>query len=57
MNDNMNNIECEYIPTNREKTRMPKSGLFWCCCDRQIVGEWEKCPVCSRRNGIKREKQ
>ena len=34
--------------TNREKKKKPKSDKrFWCGgCDRQIVAENEKCPVC-----------
>lgn len=48
----------EYRPRNREKSRAPKRGRFWCRgCDRQLVGEWEKCPVCGTRNNRKRLKK
>lgn len=46
-----------YKPTNREKRRKSKRGIFWCGgCDMQLVGEWKKCPNCGTRNGIKRGK-
>lgn len=43
---------------NREKKRLFKSGLYWCGgCDANLVGDWKKCEVCNRRNGIKRNKK
>jgi len=36
--------------SNRDKVKAPKRGWFWCCCDRQIVGEDRKCLVCGKRN-------
>lgn len=49
--------DMEYIPSNREKRRAPKMGKFWCYCDLAVVGEWQKCPNCGRRNGISRMKK
>jgi hypothetical protein len=40
----------EYTPTNREKSKTANRGFFWCGgCDRQIVSETGKCPVCGNR--------
>ena len=37
--------------TNRDKVKMPKQGKFWCYkCDRYLVHEGEKCPVCGMIN-------
>lgn len=47
-----------YKPSNREKVKRPKKVKFWCgYCDAQLVGEYEKCPNCGHRNGIKRLKK
>lgn len=47
-----------YVKTNREKRMTPKKGIFWCDhCDAQMVAEWERCPVCGLRSGIKRHKK
>ena len=44
--------------TNREKKLQPKQGKFWCWgCDRCLVVEWSKCPVCGFRNGKRRNKK
>ena len=41
----------EYEPRNREKAKQAKYGLFWCrSCDRQLVADGRKCPVCGRVN-------
>ena len=42
---------------NRTKVMRSKKDSFWCLCDRQLVNEWSKCPVCGHRNGIKRNKK
>ncbi len=42
--------DADYEPTNREKIQKTKKHKFWCGCDRQIVGELGKCPVCGRYN-------
>jgi len=48
----------EYKQSNREKRLAPKKGKFWCMgCDRAFVTEWKKCPICGKRNGIKRLKK
>jgi len=50
--------ECEEFLTNREKRLKPKSGQVWCNgCDRYVVADWKKCPVCGTRNNIKRFKK
>lgn len=47
-----------YLPSNREKNRAPKRGLFWCWgCDGNLVSEWQKCSRCGYRNGRKRRKK
>lgn len=44
--------------TNRERKLKPKTGKFWCWgCDAYLVGEWEKCPNCGKRNGQRRNKK
>ena len=46
-----------YEKTNRDKRRKAKPGWFYCrSCDGARVREWEKCPNCGKRNGLKREK-
>ena len=48
----------EYKQSHREKRLAPKKGKFWCMgCDRAFVTEWKKCPICGKRNGIKRLKK
>jgi ribosomal protein L40E len=41
------------VPTrklNRLKSRAPRGGLYWCWrCDRNAVGESERCRVCGTR--------
>jgi hypothetical protein len=46
----------DYKPNNREKVLSPKIGLNWCLCDRTHAGDWEKCPICGKRNGRRRYK-
>jgi len=47
-----------YLKTNREKRMTPKKAHRWCDgCDMYIVGEWQKCPLCGTRNGLKRLKK
>jgi hypothetical protein len=41
----------DYKPSNREEAMQPKSGKFWCGCDRFLVGPGQKCPVCGDRVG------
>jgi len=37
----------EYKPTNREKRLKRKHGLAYCFgCDRALVTEGKRCPVC-----------
>lgn len=56
--DLVENAEPPRRKTNREKALTPKRSLFWCFpCDRQLVGEWKKCPVCGSRNGSRRLKK
>jgi hypothetical protein len=48
----------DYTLSNREKKLQLKKGIYWCDhCDRALVGDWERCPVCSRRSGVKRIKE
>lgn len=47
----------EYKPSNREKVRRPRKSKFWCECDQYLVGEGNKCSICNRRNGRKRNKK
>ena len=43
---------------NRIKIQAFKPGLYWCGgCDRQLVNDTKKCPVCGRRNGIKNKRR
>lgn len=39
------------------KKREYRRGLFWCWgCDRQMVNDWIKCPVCGSRNNKRRNR-
>jgi len=43
--------------TNRQKTKQFKPGYYWCGgCDCNLVGDWKKCEVCGKRNGVRRNK-
>ena len=45
----------EYHPRNREKAKQAKYGWFWCNgCDRQLVRDGVKCPVCGVKNNPKK---
>ena len=39
---------------NRQTSRNPKRGKFWCACDYVYKGEGKKCLVCGNRGGKKR---
>lgn len=41
---------------NRINSRRPRGKKGWCLCDRIRIGNWEKCPLCHRRNGCKRDR-
>lgn len=43
--------------TNRTRKRKARSGRFWCWCDMALVGYYERCPRCRKRNGRKRDKK
>jgi len=45
----------DYKKTNREKRLAPRhDGYYWCDkCDRDRVANWQKCPTCGHRNGVK----
>jgi rRNA maturation endonuclease Nob1 len=44
-------------PTNRNRKRKYKPGLFWCSgCDCELVNESIKCKVCGHRNKKRRDK-
>lgn len=37
---------------NRLQKKKSKGGIYWCYgCDRQLVGDVKKCPICGYRNG------
>lgn len=57
MADTQNYENVTYKKTNREKAISPKSGKSWCGCDRCLVGDYVKCPVCGKRNGSFRLKK
>jgi len=42
--------EVEYKKTNREKVQTPKLGIFYCTCDRALVGKGRKCKFCGTRD-------
>lgn len=47
----------EYKPSNREQAMKAKYGWFWCAkCDRQLVSQIMKCPVCGARENRKKRK-
>lgn len=44
-----------YTPRNREKAKQAKYGWSWCwVCDRQIVSDGIKCPVCGHKHKPKK---
>lgn len=44
-------------PKNREKAMHAVKGhKFWCACDRNIIGEFGRCPVCGFKNNPKKRK-
>ena len=44
--------------TNRSMVRKPRLGYSFCMgCDRALVGDGQKCPVCGYRNEPKRNKK
>jgi hypothetical protein len=48
--------EKQYL-SNRDKVLSPRLGKGWCICDRVYIGNYEKCPICKRRNGRRRLKR
>lgn len=47
----------EYKESNREKKLKPKRGLKWCwACDRDLVGDGEKCLTCGKKDHKRRLK-
>lgn len=51
-------MNAEFTPSNRQKARRPKRGLFWCWhCDGHIVGEGGKCRCCGHRSGRRVDKK
>lgn len=60
MNKTNKELYCEHKDfwlTNRHKKRMPKKRLFYCYCDLNVVSEGQKCEVCKRRVGSRRDKK
>jgi hypothetical protein len=42
--------------SNRAKSQQASKAKFWCgCCDRALVGEHGKCPVCKKKSSEKRK--
>jgi hypothetical protein len=50
-------MEEEKYLTNRDKKLAPKTGKFYCRCDLNAVGHYQKCDVCGRRMGRRRFKK
>ena len=51
----MRKMDEDYTPRNREKSKQAKYGFFWCnSCDRQLVRDGVKCPVCGTKNNPKK---
>jgi len=49
---------CYEAETNRQKRQKRKKGIYWCDhCDAALVGDWEKCPTCGKRSGVRRIKE
>ena len=47
-----------WIPSNRDRTLVPKGGKFWCDhCDRMILHEGDRCKICKRKVGKKNLKK
>lgn len=49
--------EIKKILSNRQKSRLPKMGKYWCGkCDAYKVGCGEKCPNCGFKERIRDKK-
>lgn len=54
---NKNYYDENYSSTNRDRKMSPKRGFGYCGCDRAMVGDGQKCPLCGSRSGKKRLKR
>lgn len=52
-----NYYDPEYPESNRDKKRRPKYGFSYCVCDRTLISDWAKCPICGARNSRKKYKK
>lgn len=44
--------------TNRERKTAPKRGLSWCPrCDRDLIGEGEKCGTCGFKDTMTKHRK
>lgn len=52
--------DCEYEPRNREKALRFKPRPSYCGCDKAVINDGERCPVCKTvsrvNNGKKRRR-
>lgn len=46
----------KWVPTNRDRAKATKRGLFWCRCDRNYVAKTGKCELCGWRANRKKIK-
>jgi hypothetical protein len=44
--------------TNRDRKTEPKRGIFWCSrCDRDLIGEGEKCGTCGFKDTVTKHRK
>ena len=49
-------IDPDYLPSNRDKARVSTKAVFYCICDRAMVGDVGRCHVCGKINNPKKIK-
>lgn len=51
-------LDDDYIPRPREIATAPKFGYYFCDhCDRALLNDGGRCPICNHKNGRYRLKK
>lgn len=40
---------------NRINSKIATKSKFWCCCDRALVGQFGKCPICGKKSNKRKD--
>ena len=55
---NQSYYDSDYKETNRDKVKRPLRVRTWCeNCDRELVAEHSKCPICHMRQKYPRKRR